>query len=238
MSVITMLRAPACRQIATAMQPIGPAPVIRTSSPIRSKESAVWVAFPSGSKQESTSSGIFGIGMPDIGHRDREKFRERALAIDSYSLGVGAKMTPPGEAIAAMSADNVTFAGDQITWSETFDAPADPLDHTDKLMADDHRHRDGLLRPGVPVINVNISSADRSLLDPDEHVIVADFRHRNFFQPKTGFGFAFHQRLHRLLHGTKLGESGTQESRKMKSRHSRIPSASQLTTVCFVDGVR
>src|SRR5436190_1134703 len=42
------------------MQPIGPAPVTRTSSPTRSKESAVWTALPSGSKQERTSSGIDG----------------------------------------------------------------------------------------------------------------------------------------------------------------------------------
>ena len=112
--------------------------------------------------------------MPDIGHRDREKLRERALTIDSYSLGVGAKMTPARETIAAMAADNVTFAGDEITWRKTFHARAHTLDHADKLMPHDHRHRDGLLRPCVPVINVDIGSADRRFPDPDEHVIVAD----------------------------------------------------------------
>ncbi len=55
-SVITTCRAPQCRAIATAMQPIGPAPVISTSSPTRSKESAVWAALPRGSRNDAMSS--------------------------------------------------------------------------------------------------------------------------------------------------------------------------------------
>ena len=99
-----------------------------------------------------------------------------------------------------MPADDVAFAGHEIARRETFHPIADPLDDADKFMPDDHRHRDRLLRPGVPVINVDIGPADRSFLDPDEDIIVADFRHRHVLQPKTGFGFAFDQCLHRLLH--------------------------------------
>src|SRR5204863_92705 len=68
MSVMTTLRAPAIFAIGTAMQPIGPAPVMRTSSPTRSNAKAVWTAFPSGSEQERTSIGIFGS------HRQRFVF--------------------------------------------------------------------------------------------------------------------------------------------------------------------
>ncbi len=60
-SVITMLRAPAKRATAAAIMPIGPAPVISTSSPTTSNESTVCTAFPSGSKMapmsNETSSG-------------------------------------------------------------------------------------------------------------------------------------------------------------------------------------
>ena len=42
--------------MATAMQPMGPAPVMSTSSPTRSKDRAVWVALPSGSRNAATSS--------------------------------------------------------------------------------------------------------------------------------------------------------------------------------------
>src|SRR5437762_9789381 len=49
-----------------AMQPIGPAPVISTSSPTRSNESAVCTALPNGSKQESTSSEIDGSACQQL----------------------------------------------------------------------------------------------------------------------------------------------------------------------------
>ncbi len=55
-SVITTLRAPACRATAAAIRPIGPAPVISTSSPTSGKDSAVCTALPNGSKIAATSS--------------------------------------------------------------------------------------------------------------------------------------------------------------------------------------
>ncbi len=44
--------------MAVAMMPIGPAPVMSTSSPTRLNDSAVCVALPSGSRIEATSSVI------------------------------------------------------------------------------------------------------------------------------------------------------------------------------------
>ena len=55
-----MWRAPACRATATAMQPIGPAPVTSTSSPRTGNVSAVCTAFPKGSKIAATSSSMPG----------------------------------------------------------------------------------------------------------------------------------------------------------------------------------
>ena len=43
------------------MIPIGPAPVISTSSPRTLNFRAVWTAFPRGSKQLRTSRGMFGL---------------------------------------------------------------------------------------------------------------------------------------------------------------------------------
>ncbi len=56
MSVMTIYLAPANLAIATAMMPIGPAPVISTSSPTRSKDNAVCVALPNGSRMDAISS--------------------------------------------------------------------------------------------------------------------------------------------------------------------------------------
>ena len=60
MSVTTTCRAPAWRTIAAAMIPIGPAPVINTSSPSTGNASAVWTALPKGSKIAATSRSMPG----------------------------------------------------------------------------------------------------------------------------------------------------------------------------------
>ena len=51
---------------------------------------------------------------------------------------------------------------------------------------------------------MNVGAADRSFLNPNEDIVIADFRHRHFFQPKARFGLPFDQRLHRLLHAQKI----------------------------------
>ena len=53
-SVMTTWRAPQCFAMPTAMHPIGPAPVMSTSSPSTGKLSAVCTAFPNGSKMAAT----------------------------------------------------------------------------------------------------------------------------------------------------------------------------------------
>ena len=117
-----------------------------------------------------------------------------------------------------MAADDVSFTGDEIAWRESLDPFTDALHHANKFMPDDHWHRDRLLRPGIPVVNVDVGPTDRSFFDPNEHVIVAHLRHGDFLQPETWFCLAFDQRLHRLLHWLRLGDSRKQESRKV--RHS------------------
>jgi len=59
-SVTTTCRAPTNRATAAAMRPIGPAPVMSTSSPTRSKVRAVCTALPRGSRMAPTSSGMEG----------------------------------------------------------------------------------------------------------------------------------------------------------------------------------
>ena len=59
-SLTTTNRAPACLATAVAMRPIGPAPLTSTSSPSTLNASAVWTAFPNGSKIAATSSSTPG----------------------------------------------------------------------------------------------------------------------------------------------------------------------------------
>ena len=55
-SVMTTWRAPTRLAMATAMMPMGPAPVISTSSPTMLKARAVCVALPKGSRMLAMSS--------------------------------------------------------------------------------------------------------------------------------------------------------------------------------------
>jgi len=61
---------------------------------------------------------------------------------------------------------------------------------------------------------MDVSPADRGFNHANEHIVAGDLRDGNFFQPKTGLGFAFHDGLHRFLHDKKVGESAEQENRK------------------------
>ncbi len=136
------------------MKPIGPAPVISTSSPSRSNDSAVWTALPNGSKIDCTSREMaclaaggsmagswtqtFVIGSARI-------LGERAGPIDADALGVLAQMPPAGEAVAAAAADDVALAADDVAGVKVVDVRADLDDLADELVADDHRHGDRLL---------------------------------------------------------------------------------------------
>ena len=52
---MSTFRAPTCSAIAADIMPIGPAPVINTSSPTKSKDNVACTAFPNGSKILPTS---------------------------------------------------------------------------------------------------------------------------------------------------------------------------------------
>ena len=99
------------------------------------------------------------------------------------TLRIRAKMTPPGQTIAAMPARDVTFAYDKIAARETFHVLTDKIDNADKFVADGHRHGDRFLRPGVPIIYVDVGPADRRLRHADEHIVCADIGNRNLLEP-------------------------------------------------------
>ena len=74
--------------------------------------------------------------------------------------GVRAEVPPAGHAVAAAAADDVPLAADEVARLEVGDVRADLDDLADELVADDERHRDRLLRPGVPLVDVEVGAAD------------------------------------------------------------------------------
>ena len=69
-------------------------------------------------------------------------------------------MTAPSETIAAMATGNMPFTNNEIAARKSLHMIADEIDNPDKFMTDGHRHRDRLLRPRVPVVDVNVGAAD------------------------------------------------------------------------------
>src|ERR1700719_869761 len=147
-----------------------------------------------------------GISVPTMRVRDGHELGPGTIAIYADALGIWTKMTPASEAIATMSASNVTFADDEITFSKASHMIADPINHADKLVADGHRHGDRFLGPGVPVIYMYVGPANGGLENPNKDVVARNFRNGNLLEPQSGLGFRLYDGLHRFLHGVKLSE--------------------------------
>ena len=118
--------------------------------------------------------------------------------MDADAERVAAEMPPARTAVAALAADDMALARDPLADMVFGDRRADLGDLADELMADDHRHRNGLLRPLVPVPDMHVGAADRGFLHPDQHVVRAGFRHRHMLHPEADFRFCFNERLHHV----------------------------------------
>src|SRR5262245_43054627 len=93
---------------------------------------------------------------PHIGHGDGDILCKGAGAVDANTLRVGAEMTPASEAIAAASADYVPFRAHHVANPEVVHVRANLDDLAHELMAYNHRHRDGLLRPSIPFVDMQV----------------------------------------------------------------------------------
>ncbi|MCY1356045.1 hypothetical protein D9M69_424840 [compost metagenome] len=136
----------------------------------------------------------------DVIFRQADELAEGTRAVDADAERVAAQMPAAGAAVAAFAADDMALARHPLADMVLGDGRADLGDLAHELMADDHRHRDGLLRPLVPVPDVHVGAADRRFLHLDQHVVRADLRHRHPLHPEAFFRLRFHQRLHHVRH--------------------------------------
>ena len=87
---------------------------------------------------------------PDVRGRQRDVFRESPREIDPDPLYPGTLHTPARDAVAAPPADQMALTAHEVTHLEVVDVDAELHDLADEFVADDQRHRDVRLRPGVP----------------------------------------------------------------------------------------
>src|SRR5689334_16727100 len=113
--------------------------------------------------------------MPDVGHGQRDVFGEGSGAIHTYAERLGAEMAPSGQAVATASADYMTFTADHVAGEEVADIRADFDDFADEFVPDHHGHGDSLLRPLVPLENVDVGAANAGAIHADQNVVNTDF---------------------------------------------------------------
>jgi hypothetical protein len=101
------------------------------------------------------------------------------------------------------------FRGNEIAHREIPHVAAERLNAANKLMPHDHGDGDGLLRPGVPVPDVDVRAADGGPQDLDADVVDAIGRFGLFLQPQPFPCVAFDKCLHAnpLLVETKTGQT-------------------------------
>ena len=95
-------------------------------------------------------------------------------------------MPAAGETIAAVTAHDVTLAADYLSGKEVRDIGPDAHDLSHELVPDMHRYRDRLLRPVVPVVDVNVGAADGRSLHTNKYVVDPDLRVRYIVEPEAG----------------------------------------------------
>jgi hypothetical protein len=101
-------------------------------------------------------------------------------------------MAPPRHAVAAAAAHHMAFARDQLAGMKIDDVGAYRHDLADEFMADRHRDGDGLARPLIPIINMNIRAANSGAVDPNQNVVNAYRRLGDVLDPQSGLGFGLH----------------------------------------------
>src|SRR5579875_2930606 len=133
---------------------------------------------------------------PDVGHGQDDVFGEGPVAVYADAFGMSAEVTPAGEAVAAVSTDDVTLAADSVARPEVRDIGADFNNFADEFVSDNQGNGDGALRPRVPLVDVEVGTANACGEDANFDVVGANFRLGNLFEPEPTFGAGLHQSFH------------------------------------------
>src|SRR5207248_4795487 len=106
-----------------------------------------------------------------VHRRDGDELREATRALHADPDRVPAQVPLAGATVAAVATSDVALRADPLALAEARHRAADGGDLAGELVADHHRDRDRLLRPRVPIEDVDVRAADRGLPHLDEQVV-------------------------------------------------------------------
>ena len=120
---------------------------------------------------------------PDVGHRQRNQLSKTTRPVHADAQRLRAEMPSPRQAVPAAAANHVALPADDVPATEIIYVRADFDDLTNEFMSNDHRYRDCLPGPVIPLEDMHVGAADTCVSNADQHVVDADGGFWNFFQP-------------------------------------------------------
>ena len=132
------------------MIPIGPAPVMRTSSPRTGKLERGVHGVAERVEDRRHVEVYPGQVTPHVHGREGNVLRERPGVIDPDPLGSGTLHTAARDAVAAPPADQMALPAHEVAYLEVVHIDTELDDPADELVADDKRNGHVRLGPGVP----------------------------------------------------------------------------------------
>ena len=140
---------------------------------------------------------VDGIGdVDDVRRRDGDVLGEGAVPVDADDPGVPAHVRLLGAAVLAVPADQVSFRRDAVADLDVPDQPAGLDDFSHEFVAEDDRRIHPVLRPAVPLVNVEIRAADPRPSHLYQHVARANLGHRRVAHHEAGGRPGFADRFH------------------------------------------
>ena len=137
------------------------------------------------------------VVLPDHRLRHGDVLREGAVAVDAEYLRALAHVCLPRAAMEAVAARDVALGRDVVADRDVANASPDVDDGPGELVPERQRRRDALLRPGVPVHDVEVGAANARSLDEDEDLVVGRRRDRHFVEDEARLGGALADGPHR-----------------------------------------
>lgn len=140
--------------------------------------------------------GYGGVAVPYVGDGDGKILGKGAVSIDADATWFDAEVAAAGEAIPAASADDVSLTADELADLDVVYVAADFFNGADEFVAYNQRGLYRLLRPFVPIEDVDVGAANRSFLDFYEDIVAGDRGDGYVIHPHSGFGLFLDECFH------------------------------------------
>ena len=141
------------------------------------------------------------IDFPNIRFRDGDVFGESAIGIHAQNFHVLADVRFARAALVALAAGNVHFRADEVALAHAGDFIAHGRHFPAELVAGNERRVNAPLRPGIPIVDMQIRAAHRRDLHLNQNVLPPKRRDPYLAHFRSRLGFRLNHRHHCACHG-------------------------------------